>query len=457
MPTDPSTEPSADPSTEPSTEPSADHDRAGDPPSATPAPASGSRRGRPGWRWRPRPRPQPARSAFLLLLLLPAAALAAGGPVAAGADAEATRADVVALVTYVVLALLFSFLCSISEAVLLSLTPSYIETVSRDRPLLGRRLQRLKVANVDRSLAAILTLNTIAHTAGAIGAGAKATVVFGSTYFGVFSAIMTLLILVLSEIVPKTIGAVYWRGLAAPTAWFVQGLIWLLYPLILVSELLTRWIARGKAAHVFHRDDLAAMANLGERDGSLGADESRVIRNLLMLQDLTAGDVMTPRPVVMALPEATTVAAALEHDQMHQFSRVPIYRETIDQISGFVLKDEVLLAQARGEGERRLSELRREMPTVHRSLGLRRLLAFLLERRQAHIALVIDEYGGTEGLVTMEDVVETLLGLEIVDEMDRNVDMQALARRRWAERARTMGLIVDDELIAEVRRPPARD
>jgi len=399
--------------------------------------------------------PSLAAAVVVVLLLLPAAALAAGLPSGAGSDAEATRADVVALITYVTLALLFSFLCSISEAVLLSLTPSFIETVGRDRPGLGRRLERLKVANVDRSLAAILTLNTIAHTVGAIGAGAKATVVFGSTYFGVFSAIMTLLILVLSEIVPKTIGAVYWRRLAAPTAWFVQGLIWLLYPLILVSESLTRWIARGKAAHVFHREDLAAMANLGERAGSLGADESRVIRNLLMLQDLTAGDVMTPRPVVMALPEDTTVTDALAHEGLQQFSRVPIYRETIDQVSGFVLKDEVLLAQARGEGGRRLAELRRELPTVHRGLGLRRLLAFLLERRQAHIALVIDEYGGTEGLVTMEDVVETLLGLEIVDEMDRNVDMQALARRRWRERARTMGLIVDDELVTDVRRPPS--
>jgi CBS domain containing-hemolysin-like protein len=384
-----------------------------------------------------------------MLLGAPVLALAATLPPGSESTTAATRADVVALAAYVTLALLFSFLCSISEAVLLSLTPSAIENMAESRPGLARRLQRLKVENVDRSLAAILTLNTIAHTVGAIGAGAKAVVVFGNAYFGIFSAAMTLLILFLSEIVPKTIGAVYWRGLARPTAWFVQGLIWLLYPVLVVSELVTRWIARGKTAHAFHREDLAAMANLGERDGALGPDESRIIRNLLALESLTAGDVMTPRPVMVALPEDTTLAEAVEEDGMRQFSRLPVYRENIDQVTGLVLKDEVLLEHARGRGDARLADLKRDIPTVARGMGLRRLLAFLLERRQAHIALVIDEYGGTEGLVSMEDVVETLLGLEIVDEMDENVDMQALARQRWADRARTMGLIVDDDLLDE--------
>ena len=375
--------------------------------------------------------------------------MAAGLPPEAAENGSAGRANVLALVTYVTLALLVSFLCSISEAVLLSLTPSAIENMTLARPGLARRLVRLKVENVDRSLAAILTLNTIAHTVGAIGAGAEAVAVFGSAYFGVFSAVMTLLILFLSDIVPKTIGAVYWRQLAGPTAWFVQILVWMLYPVLVVSELVTRWIARGKTAHVFHREDLVAMASLGERDGALGEDESRIIRNLMQLETLTAGDVMTPRPVVVAFPETMTVAAALEQRGLHQFSRVPVYRETIDQVTGFVLKDEILLAHARDGGDSRLADLKRDIPTVARSVGLRRLLGLLLERHRAHIALVIDEYGGTEGLVTMEDVVETLLGLEIVDEADQNVDMQAFARQRWADRARSMGLIVDDELLAD--------
>lgn len=402
-----------------------------------------------------RPRPHPtgplaARAFLLLSVVLPVAALAAALPAGAVEGGEATRADVVALAAYILLALLISFLCSISEAVLLSLTPSYIEGLAEARPGLAARLQRLKVDNVDRSLAAILTLNTIAHTVGAIGAGAKAVVVFGNAYFGIFSALMTLLILFLSEIVPKTIGAVFWRGLAAPTAWFVQFLIWSLYPLLRVSEMLTRGIARGRAAHVFSRDEMAAMANLGERSGALRPDESRIIRNLMMFEDLTAGDIMTPRPVIQALPEAMTVAEAAEVPGLHQFSRLPLYRETVDRVTGFVLKDEILLEHARGRGDRPLTELRWSIPTIPRSARLRRLLDFLLEKRQAHISLVVDEYGGTAGLVTMEDVVETLLGLEIVDEMDRNVDMQALARKRWAERARSLGI----DLEAETRRGP---
>jgi len=342
------------------------------------------------------------------------------------------------------LALLVSFLCSISEAVLLSLTPSFMENLAGSRPRAARRMTRLKIENVDRSLAAILTLNTIAHTVGAIGAGAKATVVFGSAYFGVFTGVMTLLILVLSEIVPKTIGAVHWRGLATPTAWFVQILIWLLYPLILVSERITRWIARGRRTHVVSREEMAAMASLGERAGELRPDESRIIRNLLRIDELSARDIMTPRTVIEALPEDIDVAAAVEATINRPFSRLPLYRDDMDGITGFVLKTEIMRRMAEGDGGLPIRELRREMPSVPGTLPLRQLLQLLLERREANIALVVDEYGGTEGLATMEDVVETVLGLEIIDEVDEDVDMQALARRRWVERARARGLDVQD-------------
>lgn len=384
-------------------------------------------------------------SVALVVLILPIFVFGAG-PVGDGEGdgGPATAADVTALVSYIALALLFSFLCSISEAVLLSLTPSYIEGLTGRRPRLARRLQRLKVEDIDRSLAAILTLNTIAHTVGAIGAGAKAVAVFGSAYFGAFSAAMTLAILILSEIVPKTIGAVFWRNLAGATAWFVQVLIWLLYPLIVVSERITRMIARGRTAHVFSRDELAAMASIGERSGKLAPGESRIVRNLVLLDRLSARDIMTPRPVITAVPERSTVAEAMDLLGERPFSRVPVYRETIDQVTGFVLKHELLLDHAEGRDDRPLTELRREMPSVPDGLPLRRLLEVLLETHRAHIAMVIDEYGGTAGLVTLEDAVETLLGLEIVDEMDQHEDMQALARRRWAQRARTMGLEVDE-------------
>ncbi len=390
--------------------------------------------------------------ALVFMILVSAAVFAAALPGESSAEQPATRGDAVALVLYVTLALFTSFLCSISEAVFLTMTPTYIENLSLRRPRIARRIRRLKIENIDRSLAAILTLNTIAHTVGAIGAGAKAVVVFGSAYFGLFSGLMTLMILVLSEIVPKTIGAVYWRGLSVPTSWFVQGLIWILYPLIIVTESLTRWIARDKSAHVFHRDDLAAMAGMGERAGALRPEESRIIRNLLALENLTAQDIMTPRTVVTALPEETTLASAITIDTLKPFSRIPVFRETIDRITGFVLKYEILLEHARGHGDRRLHELIREIPTVPESMRLRELLRFLLERRQAHIALVVDEYGGTGGVVTMEDVVETLLGLEIVDEMDSSTDMQALARRRWIERARSMGLQVDEESLKDAEK-----
>ncbi|MBU2500063.1 hemolysin family protein [bacterium] len=376
---------------------------------------------------------------------IPSPLLAVVSPVGAETAGTGDPAAALALLLYVLLALLVSFLCSIAEAVLLSLTPPYIEGLAEIRPGRARLLHRLKVEKLDRSLAAILTLNTIAHTVGAIGAGAKAVEVFGNTYFGVFSAAMTLAILFLSEIVPKTIGAVYWRSLTGFTAWFVQVLIWLLYPLLRISELMTWLIARGKKAQVFSRDELAAMANLGERSGALRPDESRIIRNLLLFENLTAGNIMTPRPVMVVLPEGMTVAEAMATAGVRPFTRLPVYRETIDQITGFVLKEDLLRQQLLGREDLTLAELKRDIPTVHENLRLRRLLDIMLEQRQAHIAVVIDEYGGTEGLVTMEDVVETLLGLEIVDEMDENVDMQAYARRRWRTRARAMGLAVDDD------------
>lgn len=368
--------------------------------------------------------------------------------------AAATRTDVILLIVYILLALVFSFLCSVSEAVVLSVTPAFIEGLKEEKPRLAKRLWKLKVDNVDRTLAAILTLNTIAHTVGAIGAGAKATVVFGNAFFGLFSAGMTLLILFLSEIIPKTLGAVYWRGLARWTSLFVQGLIWLLYPLIVISELLTRWVARGRTPHSFSRDEFIAMANMGERGGQLKEDESRIIRNLFMLDTVTTEDIMTPRPVIEAFQEDMTVADAAERTADIPFSRLPIFGKNRDDITGFVLKDDILLYHAQGESHLTLDRLQRDIPSVPENMPLRKLLEFLLEQRRSHIALVVDEYGGTEGIVTLEDAVETLLGMEIVDEVDENVDMQVLARSRWKKRAREMGINPDQALEPPKSEPP---
>lgn len=373
-----------------------------------------------------------------LCLLLPATAFAAGGPPPA-VEAPATQADAILLVLYVLLALVFSFLCSVAEAVLLSITPSYIAGIQQDRPKLANLLKRLKQDNVDQSLAAILTLNTIAHTVGAIGSGSKATAVFGSAWFGLFSAVMTLLILFLSEIIPKTLGAVYWRSLARPTATFVQALIVVLYPLIWLSEHLTKLLASGHSHHTFNRDEFVAMAGLGEQSGQIDEHESRILRNLFQFASLTARDVMTPRTVIQALPEHTTIQQALNAKPDTPFSRLPVYSDSLDHVSGFVLKSEMLLAAARNQGDSPLTSIRRKLITVPASTRLSALLDRLLDQRQ-HIALVVGEYGGTDGLVTLEDVVETLLGTEIVDELDSIADMQALARRKWEQRAKTLGV-----------------
>ncbi|UCH94441.1 MAG: DUF21 domain-containing protein, partial [Candidatus Aminicenantes bacterium] len=234
---------------------------------------------------------------FVLLLITVSEAFAVGAANTEASTSGYTSADVVLLVMFVLLALMVSFLCSVAEAVLLSITPSYIARLREEKPKLAALLKRLKQDNVDQSLAAILTLNTIAHTVGAVGAGAKAAVVFGSTWVGLFSALMTLMILFLSEIIPKTLGAVFWRKLAGATAIFVHGLILTLYPLIKVSEGLTRLIARRKNLHGFSREEFVAMARIGEQAGQIDKDQSRIIRNLFRLESLKAADIMTPRTV----------------------------------------------------------------------------------------------------------------------------------------------------------------
>jgi len=378
---------------------------------------------------------------IILTLLFSADAATAVG-LSGGGQGEIghTGTDVILLIAYILLALVFSFLCSVAEAVLLSLTPSYIAELHDRKPKLSALLKRLKLDNIDQSLAAILTLNTIAHTVGAIGSGAKATVVFGNAWFGLFSALMTLMILFLSEIIPKTIGAVYWRNLTGFMAQFVRILIWTLYPLIWVSEALTRMVAHGRNAHEFSRDEFVAMAGIGEHAGKIDPRESRIIRNLFRFDSLTASDIMTPRTVVVGLSQEMNVAEVLDKPAI-TFSRLPIYQGDLDHITGFILKDDLLNTQAMDGGEVKIKTLKREIKTVPGNMSLSNLFGFLLEKRQ-HIALVVDEYGGTKGLVTTEDVIETLLGMEIVDEMDKVQDMQVLARQQWAKRAKTLGLDV---------------
>lgn len=342
------------------------------------------------------------------------------------------------LIAYVVIALLFSFLCSISEAVLLSVTTAHIRVLEQEEKSSGSLLRELK-GDINKPLAAILTLNTIAHTVGAVGAGAQAVVVFGEAWVGMISAVLTLMILVLSEIIPKTLGATYWRVLADATAHGLKFLMRVLYPFVMLSELLTRRLSRDMKIDGFSRKEFAAMADLGEKEGQLEERESRILKNMFLLHETIVTDVMTPRPVVFSLPESLTVFEYFDKHFDSRFSRIPVYAENDEMFTGFVLKDDLLLAQARNNTDATLETYRRNMYTLSNKTSLSDAFDKVLHQR-AHIMVIIDEYGGMEGILTMEDILETLLGLEIMDESDKTDDMQQYARSMWKKRAEAMGI-----------------
>ncbi|NNK31908.1 MAG: HlyC/CorC family transporter [Xanthomonadales bacterium] len=345
------------------------------------------------------------------------------------------------LVAYISFALVFSFLCYIAEAVMLSVTPAYIAVLEKSGRASGVLLRRLK-DDINKPLAAILTLNTIAHTIGAAGAGAQVAVVFGNAYLGIASAILTLLILIFSEIIPKTLGAHHWRRLAPATAYGLKVLIWLLYPFVIFTERLTRGLAEGPVISGFSRKEFAAMAELSKEEGQLAERETEVLKNLLRLRDTRVKDAMTPRTVMFSVPEAMTVEEFFAMHSEVRFSRIPVFSKDPDYIEGFVLRSDLLLAHASGETNRSLESFRRTMPVLPDSLSLARAFNEVL-RVRAHIAQVVDEFGSPAGILTLEDILETLLGLEIVDEGDTAEDMQGLARKLWKRRAQEMGLDFD--------------
>jgi len=356
------------------------------------------------------------------------------------------------LIFYVLVALGFSFFCSIAEAVLLSVTMPYIALLKARNIPVAVHLQQLR-RDIDKPLAAILTLNTIAHTVGAAGAGAQAAKVFGSSAVGIASAVLTLLILVFSEIIPKTLGAYYWRQLAPMTAYSLKVLVWLLRPLVWLTELLTRSLTGGRRRSAITRVELLALAELGRQEGALAAQESTIMQNLLSLRETPAAAAMTPRPVVFAVPVALTVADYFERYEQKPFSRIPVYEHDPEDIVGFVLRSDLLLARARKEGRAAVGDYRREIQKLPEQVDLSRTFDRFLKER-AHIMLVVDEYGGFSGILTLEDVLETLLGIEIVDEFDTSEDMQHLARRLWEQRARDMGLDLEDFGVSEQRNTP---
>ena len=380
-----------------------------------------------------------ATLAFLALAILALAAASFGAVVSGGSEVEPGNPEHLAkMVVYAGLALVFSFLCSVAEAVLLSVSPSYIAHLRQEGKRSAALLEKVKT-NVDESLAGILTLNTIAHTVGAGGAGAEAAAYFGDKYVGIAMAILTVLILFLSEIIPKTLGALYWRPLAVPTALFIRILSIVLFPLIWISEKLTSWITRGRKVHSIQREEFAALADVGERTGQLDPGESRILRNLFRFPELRAEDIMTPRIVVFSLQQDLTLKEVLENHPEIPFSRIPIYEENRDDVTGFVLKVDILLTHLKEGGQVPLRDLKREIRAVTETASLELVADEMLDRRD-HLLLVVDEYGGVAGVVSLEDVVETLIGIEIVDEADKIDDLRHLARQKWAERMTRLGI-----------------
>ncbi|MCE9786509.1 CNNM domain-containing protein [Shewanella chilikensis] len=345
------------------------------------------------------------------------------------------------LIVIVLVAIGVSFLCSVFEAVLLSVTPSYIASLRQSNPDAAERLQKQK-DNVESPLVAILTLNTIAHTVGAAVAGAQAAKVFGDEMLGVFSGVLTFLILFFSEIIPKTIGANYWRAMAPSVS---VALVWMeriTLPLIWMSNKVTRLLGKGDSGQ-YIRQEMSAMAKIGHESGELDEQESKILTQMLSVKEMPVTAIMTPRTVMFTLPAALTQHEFVSEHINKPFTRVPIFDKDHDDIIGYVNRTDVLLSE-RDNPDAPLGNLKRSLVIVPETARILPLFELMI-KRNAQIAMVVDEYGSGQGLVTLEDIIESLLGLEIVDINDPATDMQQLARRLWKRRMKDKGIRLSDD------------
>lgn len=333
------------------------------------------------------------------------------------------------VILYLLLALSVSFLCSVLEAVLLSTPMSFItmkETEGANNAPLMKKLKQ----NIDRPISAILSLNTVAHTVGSAGVGAEATKVFGEAYFGVISAVLTILILVLSEIIPKTVGSYYWRQLSMPAAKVIKWLVIISYPLVWFSEFITNLIASKKQPLSVSREEVSAMVSVGTQEGVFETAENAMIQNLIKLKSISLYEIMTPRTVVITASEKTNLKEFYTNKMHGIYSRIPVYDENPDFITGFVLKQNVLEALAEDKFAKLLKDIKRPILSFNEETLVSDAWEEMLKRKQ-HIAQVQNEYGCFLGVVSMEDIIETIIGQEIVDESDTVADLQAYAREKW--------------------------
>jgi len=336
------------------------------------------------------------------------------------------------LFVYLFIALFVSFLCSLMEAVLLSTPQAFLKVKAEEGQTWAQTFSEYK-DYIDRPLSAILSLNTVAHAIGAAGVGVQAVKVFGEAAFGIVSAVLTLLILIITEIIPKTIGANYWRNLAKISSYIMSTMIFITYPLVLLFVVITKLFSKNKDEQTTSREEIAALASIGADEGVFSEKEDKIIQNILQLKNVKVTEIMTPRVVVVLANEKLTLNDFLKNKEYLKFSRIPIYDENDENITGYVFRQLVFEKLAEDHHDLQLKDIKRKIVIVPDSIVLFSLWEILLEKKE-HIALIVDEYGGLEGIVTLEDIIETLLGLEIVDEKDTITDMQKYARERWSTR-----------------------
>ncbi|MEA3352233.1 MAG: CNNM domain-containing protein [Campylobacterota bacterium] len=337
------------------------------------------------------------------------------------------------LFTYFFIAVGISFLCSILESVLLSITPAYIEVLKEEKPASGKLLEEQK-QNIDMSIGAILTLNTFAHTLGAAGVGAEAVKIFGDQYMFYVSAVLTLLILIFSEIIPKTLGAYYWKELAPISARITSGLVFITYPLLKLMQKITALISKNKKATAdITKEEIEATVHMGEEAGIIKEQNSHIVRNIFSLNEVKIKDIHTPRKVMFSINKDILLHSLKNNDfsqidmkRVKEYSRIPIYNKDIDDIEGVIISKEFFDEALNNRLENK-EDIIREVYKINENIPVSKLVDMFIIKKE-HMFLVVDNYDQTEGLVTLEDALETILGREIVDELDKNIDMRELAK-----------------------------
>lgn len=347
------------------------------------------------------------------------------------------------LLVYLFLALAVSFICSIAEAALLSLSTSFLKTKVESGDKKALKMIELK-EDVDKPLSAILSLNTIAHTVGAAGVGAQATIVFGEAYFGVVSAVLTLLILVLTEIIPKTLGANYAKDIYGSMASTISVMMMVSYPLVVMSSFLTKRLSKKSTESSTSREEIAILASIGEQEGIIAVKENKIIQNVFKLNAVRIDEIHTPRIMMVSADEEMTLREFLKNKELLHFSRIPVYSDSKDNITGYVLREVAFEYLAEDRFDVKLKDIKRKILFVSEKLNVITTWNKMKENHE-HIAIVVNEYGEVDGVVTMEDILETLLGFEIVDEKDKIVDLRQFAEERWQNRQKKYAYLAEDK------------